>query len=111
LSTFTVHCYLLDNFQGIDLPVAKWLAMNIAFDEKENVYKWSMNLETIRELFEDFRQEDLWGFLESYDGENKIHFVRAGKNRMWTPDILKKFDYITKNNDKIRLHTMDHVVS
>ena len=52
----------------------------------------------------------MWPFLESYQGSTNIHFLRAGKNKGWTPEILNRFEAVqAKSRGKIKLHTMPHV--
>jgi hypothetical protein len=57
-----------------------------------------------------FKFADLWSFLESYRGSSTIHFLRAGKNKGWVPEIVNRFETIeARSNGKVRLHTMPHV--
>ena len=75
---------------------------------------WGFNLNVINELFTDFCNENMWHFLENYEGDKKIHFIRAGKNKSWTPEVLFRFSEIMKKNElngrkNILLHTMPHV--
>ena len=53
----------------------------------------------------------MWPFLEDYNYENcKIHFIRAGKNKAWTGDIMDRMHSLCeKKKGKIFLHNMEHV--
>lgn len=100
---------------GLHRAIALWLATNIVSSPPEIVvdgkkkYCFGFDLNTIKELFDDFCEKDMWEFLRSYDGEEHIHFIRAGKNSMWTANILNDFSALTAKNKKIKLHTMEHV--
>ncbi len=106
--------------QGIPLSVAMWLCMNVVPVDPlggggssaggKGLFKFSFDMETIAELFADYCQLDLWDFLQTYDGSRgTIQFIRAGKNKNWTPEVLSRFDEVTRRNPNVRLHTMPHV--
>lgn len=94
--------------RGLDKPVALWLATNIIVAPGGG-FRWGFDVAVLRALFDDFCQCDMWSFLENFKGDGSIHFVRAGKNPSWTPDILAAFDALTRENTRIKLHTMPHV--
>jgi hypothetical protein len=71
--------------------------------------QFSFDMAVINELFEDFCRVDMRAFLQDYQGDGKIHFIRAGKNPLWNEEVLADFDALTRKNSNIRLHTMSHV--
>lgn len=105
--------YLLQ--QGFPKPVVLWIATNLVpVDQssrtiEDSPCKFSFDIDTVVELFDDFCAQDVWGFLEEYDGPGKIHYLRAGRNSGWSEDVLKRFEYICSKNHNIQLHTMPHV--
>ena len=59
----------------------------------------------------------MWPFLDQFDGRGQaidgndchIHFVRAGKNPLWTSEVIEKFEHMCNENPCIHLHTIPHV--
>lgn len=96
--------------KGIARDIALWLGMNvIRSDGDTNQFMFSFDIDTIIELFEDYCSVDMWPFLHHYSGSSKIQFIRAGKNLLWTTDVLEQFQRLNKQNPNIVLHTMSHV--
>ena len=104
--------------KGISLPIAQWLTSNVRpsdIDDKQ--LTWGFDLDVATELFDDFVRLDMWDFVRNFDGKGKarggkdaqLHFVRAGRNPLWTEHQLKLFDEITLDNSGVKLHTMPNV--
>lgn len=105
---------------GISLPIAQWLTSNVrpfAEGANEKELTWGFDLDVATELFEDFVRLDMWDFVRNFDGRGKarggkdaqLHFVRAGRNPLWTDQMLEQFDDITTKNPSVKLHTMANV--
>lgn len=103
---------------GISPSIAQWLGTSVI--DTPDGSKWVFRLPVIKEIFKDFCELDMWPFLESYsdniennNGNNDIgvlHYVRAGRQKKWSPEILQKFeDLRIQSNSKIQLHTMPNV--
>jgi len=113
--------------KGVERSVALWLATNIVPMDKSEGFTWIFSVEIIMSLFHDFCDTDMWPFLNEWvsnnsqqQGESTIHFLRAGKNQMWSDDIINQFKSLeaksfennaNKQSQKrfIRLHTMPDV--
>lgn len=99
--------------KGISRPIVDWLSTNIIpienHEHQISAYRYSFDIETVSQLFEDFCERDMWGFLDNYQGSCKIHFIQAGKNRAWTAETLDRFAQLNAKNENIMLHTMPHV--
>jgi pimeloyl-ACP methyl ester carboxylesterase len=98
--------------RGISQSVALWLASNIitaSIFEKDEEYTWKFDLDTIKQLFQDYCDRDMWPLLEQYSGPSILHFVRAGKNKSWTTQIIHDFERLQQRNKRIKLHHMPHV--
>lgn len=96
----------------IDKAIAQWIAMNIQPSTKnKGEYMWSFNIHEIKQLFDHFCQYNMFPLLENYHGKTNIHFIRAGKNNLWTQDeqILQNFTQLCQKNKHIFLHEMKHV--
>lgn len=94
--------------RGIEKSVALWIGTNVKAKGGGGRFGWGFNLPVIQELFDDFCDTDMWSFLENYNGQGKIHFIRAGKNPSWTKEILDRFSTI-QSNPNILLHQMPNV--
>jgi pimeloyl-ACP methyl ester carboxylesterase len=95
--------------KGIDKPTTNWLATNIEHIPGSDKYHWAFDLTTVTQLFEQFSITDQWSFLRSFRGPGQIHFIRAGRNLHWTPEIIREFDQLMSENPYVKLHTMPHV--
>ena len=95
---------------GIDPPVAQWLATSLVpMDAGEKQLRWGFDFDTVRSMFEDFCDMDMWPFLEAYRGPSILHFLRAGRNPGWTPEVVAAFESLATRNPWVRLHTMPQV--
>ena len=95
---------------GFDKPLAQWIATNLVQPPSGDGFVWGFDLPVIQNLFTDFCTLDMWPFVEGYDGDGTLHFLRAGRNRAWTPAVLRRFEEAQRRSGgKVRLHTMPHV--
>ena len=78
---------------GIALPIAQWLSTSLQQTPCGGV-TWVFDLPVAKQLFANFMELDLRSFLEGYEGEGVIHFVRAGRSDKWTPEVLTFFEDI-----------------
>ena len=94
---------LFNNYH-IDKSVVLWLATNIIAHTEHSHYQhdtshqshdssshkhdqnvdkhhyctWEFNINTINDLFDNYKDTDMWDVLEKYNGNSTIHFIRAG---------------------------------
>ena len=97
--------------KGIEKSVAQWICTSVkpkAGGVGGGKYEWGFNLSMIEQLFNDFCNTDMWNFLENYNGNGKIHFIRAGKNPSWTEKVLHRFKGV-EGNKNILVHEMPDV--
>lgn len=83
--------------KGIGLGEAQWLTTNLRLTGAQpEQYEWKMNIDVIEQLFKSFLATDLWPVVNeppAVSGEDvRIHFVRAARNSMWTPQVLAALD-------------------
>ena len=105
--------------KGISLPIAQWLTSSVRplDGHGQDMLTWGFDLDVAAELFQDFARLDMWEFVKSFDGAGKtkdgkdayLHFVRAGRNPLWTDRELAKFESVTDQNKFVQLHTMPDV--
>lgn len=93
---------------GIALGIAQWLGTSLVQNTPGH-WAYSFDINAIVDLFDDFCNIDMWEFLESFNGNGKIHFVRAGKNRAWTTAIEQQFLLLSNNNPRITYQVMPNV--
>lgn len=95
--------------RGIDKPTASWLGTNIEPMDNSTKCHWAFDLETVTQLFEQFSVTDQWNFLRNFKGPGEIHFIRAGRNLNWTPELIQNFELLQSESARVRLHTMPQV--
>lgn len=98
--------------RGISLPIAQWLSTSLK-QTSPNTCDWVFNLKDVKQLFDSFVALDMSPFLKSYRGNGSIHFVRAGKSKKWTAEVINFFDAIIDSQEEkshgrknIQLHSM-----
>lgn len=87
---------------GIALPVARWMATNLA-GEPAAGYRWRFNLEAIEELLHDFFRRDLWPVLESPPGSLQLHLVKAEGSDVLSGPALERVEGLTTGG-RVFLH-------
>lgn len=92
---------------GIESSVAQWLATSMV--PYGDQFTWCFNFDAINSMFHDFLSQEMWNFLETYDGECVIHFVRSGKNPSWPEEYVNRLKDLQANNSKIKFHVMPNV--
>ena len=103
--------------RGVALPVAQWLASGCHIPAGQQSYVWGFDLTTASALFSDFCQLDLWSALENFDGRGAaldgtdalIHYVRAGKNKMWAERDVKRLEQLQATGAGVRTVLMPNV--
>jgi len=53
---------------------------------------WAFKLPVIKHLFEAYTKTSFYKFLENLPATTRVDFIRAGKNQVWTPDVLQQFE-------------------
>lgn len=107
--------------RGVALPVAQWLATGCFVpDGPDNPNKWvtwGFDLKTATALFSDFCRLDVWPWLDAFDGRGAskegrdacVHYVRAGKNQMWTEQDVTRLQALSESGRGVAYHCMEHV--
>jgi pimeloyl-ACP methyl ester carboxylesterase len=91
-------------------PIALWLATNVNVQSDRKTFKLGVDIGVVKQLFSNFCELDLSDLLNNYRGSGHVHFVRAGRNKLWeTGGGLEKLKKMESNNDKIHVHTMPNV--
>ena len=77
-------------------------------DKPSSELTWSFDLDTVEGVFEAYKQTDFWSLLESSSSADvgNLHFVRAGRNPAWTPEVLAQFEQL---GDGVKMHTLEGV--
>jgi pimeloyl-ACP methyl ester carboxylesterase len=98
--------------RGVALPIAQWLTTSLQQTPDGSV-SWIFDLKVAKKLFQNFVSLDMRHFLENYNGEGVIHFVRAGRSDKWTDEVLSFFQRIIESQSlqtggykNLQLHTM-----
>jgi len=96
---------------GLPPAIVQWMTTNM--ERKHGKMDWSFDLQVCEKLFDSYKKTDFWPFLDSEKlGATlncEIHFMQAGKNPNWTPDILKRFrDCPNKNVEVVEVHGAGH---
>ncbi len=92
---------------GIPLGIAQWLGTSL--QTSGNQWGYTFDIEIIHSMFNDFCEVDMWEFLKNFNGGGNIHFVRAEKNKVWTPDMVQRFSELTMSNSNISFQMMPDV--
>jgi pimeloyl-ACP methyl ester carboxylesterase len=72
---------------GIAIAVGQWMATNL--EQKQGMYHWRFDLESIEALLHDFFATDLWDVIES-PGDVQIEVVKAKESGVLTPQAVQR---------------------
>jgi esterase len=62
--------------RGQPRPVAQWMATNLEADD-DNVMRWRLDFDAIRELLLSFFGTDVWSVVESPPAGTEVHLIKA----------------------------------
>jgi esterase len=71
---------------GLPEPIVQWLLTSARRDA--DGWRWSIDLDGVRELLASYVATDLWPFLATTPRE--VHLVRAGRSDRWSPADLAR---------------------
>jgi pimeloyl-ACP methyl ester carboxylesterase len=94
--------------RDIPLGIAQWLATSLV-QTSSGQWKYSFDISAISDLFDDFCKLNMWKFLETYNGQGNIHFVRAGNNNSWPFDLETRLLAISESNPRVTFQVMPNV--
>lgn len=75
--------------EGIDRGLGQWLAMNLERDP-EGRQRLKLDLESIRELLDDYFHLDLWSAFEHPASGVRMHAVIGGTSDVYSPDDRRR---------------------
>jgi len=124
--------------RDISMGMVQWIATNLVpvedGHEKAKRVRFSFDINTIVDLFDDFCGLDMWDFVHDFARMESqqpatIHFIRAGRNTLWDPSAVAALKTLsaessatstyvsspsssasrTSPTNKVLLHHMEHV--
>mmetsp|Transcript_26625 Transcript_26625/g.50006 ORF Transcript_26625/g.50006 Transcript_26625/m.50006 type:complete len:301 (+) Transcript_26625:35-937(+) len=88
-------------------PLAEWIAQSVR--QSPDGVELSYDMTTIRELYDAYRNTDMWDLL--HDGDANIGVVVAGRNRQsWGPENLERLGQAHKDVQVVTLESAGHNV-
>ena len=92
--------------KGVGLGEAQWLTTNLRLvSESPESYVWKMDVQVIEQLFESFLTTDLWPVVQNPPADVELHFVRAERSKMWSPQVVEKFEHLVSH--AVHLHLLE----
>jgi pimeloyl-ACP methyl ester carboxylesterase len=88
----------LNEDHGFSMTVANWMTTNVqTLDDGKLV--WAFDLNVVDELLDDYVKRDMWpGIEKTASPDSRVFFLRAGRNRGWTEDVLAPFKKMKNPN-------------
>ncbi len=90
---------------GLGKPETEWLAMNVRRDG--DIFRFRLDLQTIRSLLEDYFARDLWSVVEQPDGRRRLGFVIGGKSNTVSPADRDRLSKLASNDPKLEVHVLE----
>jgi len=87
----------LQHVHGFSPMVANWMTTNLSGTRER---PWVFDRATVQALFVSYAQLDLFASLETMPTD-EVRFIRAEKNKAWTPDVLARFAAL--RNPRVKL--------
>ena len=84
--------------------VARWLATNL--EERDEGYRWGLNLDGIEALLEDFARRDLWSVVERPPERLEVHVVKAEDSVALEEDSCRRIEAAGRDHGRTHLHRL-----
>lgn len=88
--------------ERVERPTAQWMATNL--ENRDGVYVWRFDFDSIEALLRSFFEEDLWDVLESPPPQMEIHLVKAQQSSVLSPAAIARVQEIGSRNGRVFLH-------
>lgn len=89
---------------GFDRAVGRWMSTNLA--ERDGAWTWSLDLEGMEALLDDFFRRDLWDVVEDPPGDVTVHFVRASASNVLGEEETDRIEEAGRRNGRVSLHRL-----
>ena len=93
---------------GMQESMVQWMSTNLkqVAGGGEGV-DWVIDMEVVAPLFDDVKAVDFRNLCAAPPEDTTLHFVRAGKNTAWTPQVLRDFnDWKSSSRGRVQLSTL-----
>jgi len=94
----------------ISPDIASWMTTNLKGSAKSG-YDFTFDLNVANSLVKDFDNQEYISYLHNiprannYDGNSKVHIVRAGKNSSWNSDVLRQLNEV--DSSFLNMHVLE----
>jgi esterase len=90
---------------GMDRPQIEWLAMNVRRDG--DVFRFRLDLPTIRALLEDYFARDLWSVVEQHDKRSRLGFIIGGRSVTVSVPDRDRLSKLATTDPKLAIHVLE----
>jgi esterase len=90
--------------RGIDERTSMWLATNL--ERSEDGVVWKPDLRALEELLLSFFTTELWPVVEEPPSPTEIHFVKAERSAILTPEACERVERAGHRTGRVFLHTV-----
>lgn len=107
-ATFPSREFFFDHMtaSGMNRPEIEWLAMNVRRDG--DVFRFRLDLQTIRALLEDYFTRDLWSVVERVDTRHRLGFIVGGRSITVSAADRERLSKLSDNNPKLEVHVLEN---
>ncbi len=106
-TTFATREFFVEHMaaSGMDRPQIEWLAMNVRRDG--DLFRFRLDLPTIRALLEDYFARDLWSVLEQRNTHRRLGFVIGGRSITVSPADRDRLSKLSATNPHLAIHVLE----
>jgi pimeloyl-ACP methyl ester carboxylesterase len=105
--TFPSREFFIDHMaaSGMDRPQIEWLAMNVRRDG--DLFRFRLDLPTIRALLEDYFACDLWSVPEQINARRRLGFIIGGRSVTVSGPDRDRLSKLASINPKLEIHVLE----
>ncbi|MEE2786325.1 MAG: alpha/beta hydrolase [Myxococcota bacterium] len=80
---------------GLSSAIGAWMTTNLR--RGEHGFHWTFDLSTIESLLADYRQLDMWPFLDDPTRTIPVHFMLAGQSTWWSDPVESRLRALARS--------------
>jgi esterase len=106
-STFATRAEAVAGLEraGYAPAIAQWMAMNL--EPREGAFGWRLDFDALEEILRDFFDRDLWSVVEAPPPGAEVHFVRASRGSVLSPEAVERLEKLEREGKGVVLHHLE----
>lgn len=91
--------------ERVPAGIAQWMATNV--EARGDEYGWRLDFDAMEAMLQDFARTDLWRVVEAPTAGLELHFVRATRSAVLTPEAAARIEAAGRRTGRVHLHLVE----